>query len=129
MIGGDARIRCWGKVEREAIPEDGVFELERTGLDVVSGRDFTAVLGIDRQVACYAPAAFVGRDEQPGSIGWMWNSVSLPSRAPIAELYATADFVCAISVSGEVACWGDGRIGSFDLVGPQLVLDPARVAR
>lgn len=122
VIGRDAHLQCWGQVATDA---DG--PVEAAGLDLVSNGAFTCVLDLARQVACYAPsAAFVGGDDDDG---WRWRPVALPTRAPIAELYASHHFACAISEEGEVACWGDAMLGSLDLAAPLLVLDPAHLAR
>ncbi len=121
VLGADARLRCWGRVATDA---DGPVEL--AGLDLVSNGSFSCVLDRDRQVACYADAAFVGGEDDDGA---RWRAVALPTRSPIAELFATHDHACAISESGEVACWGDAMLGSLDLAAPLLVLDPERLPR
>lgn len=121
ILGGDAQLQCWGEIATDA---DGPVEI--AGLDLVSNGAFTCVLDRHRQVACYADAAFVGGDDGDGR---RWRPVSLPTRAPIADLFATHNYACAISEAGEVACWGDTRLGFFELGAPRLVLDPARLAR
>lgn len=134
VAGQGGRVRCWGANAALGIPPEQqgpetVPGLESGAVAVASGNRFACALLDDGSVKCAGACIFGSRDgacrgESDGPA--VVDVEGFP--APVRSLTAGERHACALTIDGEVLCWGDnslGQLGGGDLEPKQGVVSVA----
>ena len=102
------------------------FGKNRTAIQMSCGWYHACALLDNQRVKCWGRnsdlhyTGYLGIDSRELSIGNFPNSmgdnlpfVDLGINAPVAQISAALDFSCALLVSGEIKCWGNGEFGQL----------------
>lgn len=118
VIGPNATARCWSATsafDPDRDTDDSTVSFSDVR-DVAAGNAHVCIVGTaggDRCRARFPHLAAVGPDVPFQN---EWSDVPMPFASPVAKLHAKPYATCALSVAGDVACWGLDDAGQLGIV-------------
>ncbi|MEZ4434630.1 MAG: RCC1 domain-containing protein [bacterium] len=125
LVGPRGEARCWGRhrgpAADEIDPPTAPLTVYPGVREIVIANEHTCVVTADgARVRCAG-------DDRDGRLGGepseaaeeaedaevRWVDVALPFTEPVVRLHGQPDGTCAISLRGDVACWGDNHRGQL----------------